>query len=67
MYNKTNNITPMIILVQTTHLRLFGQRKQQLSEKVVEPIIHVRQLGKKKQVHLPMQLLHFLVPQTFIK
>jgi len=37
----------MIIHVQTTHLRLFAQRKQ-LSEKVTKPIAHIRQLGKKR-------------------
>lgn len=26
-YNKTNDITPMIIHVQTTHLKLFVQRQ----------------------------------------
>ncbi len=46
-YNKTNDITLMIIHVQTTHLRLFVQRKQ-LSEKVAKPIAHVQQLGKKR-------------------
>jgi hypothetical protein len=37
----------MIIHVQTTHLRLFAQRKQ-LSQKVAKPIAHVQQLGEKK-------------------
>lgn len=34
MFHKVNNITPMIIHVQTTHPRLFAQRKQQLNEKL---------------------------------
>jgi hypothetical protein len=37
----------MIVHVQTTHLRLFAARKQ-LNEKVVKPIAHVQQLGKKR-------------------
>jgi hypothetical protein len=40
-YNMVNGITPMTIHVQTTHPRLFAQRKQ-LSEKVVELVVHVQ-------------------------
>jgi len=40
-YNMVNGIIPMIIHVQTTHPRLFTQRKQ-LSEKVVELVVHVQ-------------------------
>ncbi len=46
-YNKVNGITPTTIHVQIAHPRLFEQRKQQLGEKVAEPVAPVRQLGTK--------------------
>jgi hypothetical protein len=52
----------MIIHVQTTHLRLFAQRKQQLNEKVVELILHVQQLGKKIASPSTYAIIAFLVP-----
>jgi hypothetical protein len=51
-YSKANGITPTTTHVQIAHPRLFEQRKQQLSEKVAEPVAHVPQLGKKRTTQL---------------
>ncbi len=47
-YGKTNIITPMITHVQSTHPRLFAQTKQQFSDKLAKPTIHVQQSRKKR-------------------
>ncbi len=47
-YNKVNGITPMIMHVQITHLKLFALRKQQFNAMIKLITIHVRQLGKKR-------------------
>jgi hypothetical protein len=48
-YGKTNNnITCMITHVQTTHPRLFAHTKQQFSDKLAKPTIHVQQSRKKR-------------------
>jgi hypothetical protein len=43
-----------------------SQRKQ-FNEKVAKPDTHVDNRARKGQVHVTMQVLHFMVPQTFIE
>ncbi len=57
----------MTIHVQIAHLKLFSSKKKLFNEVVEHVVIHVQQSRKKGQVLLAMQLLHFLVPQTFLK
>ncbi len=63
--NKVNGITPMNIHVQTTHLKLFALKKQQLNEVAQNLFLFMfNNQGIKGLVLLAMQLLHFLVSQT---
>jgi hypothetical protein len=50
-YNKVNGMIPINIHVQTTHLKLFGQKKQ-FMEKVAEPTTHRQWPNKKKNVSI---------------
>jgi hypothetical protein len=56
----------MIIHVQTTHLRLFTQRKQ-LNDKVVKLIAHVRQLGKKRTSPFAYAIIAFFAAINLYK
>ncbi len=47
-YNKVNGITPMTIHVQTTHLKLFVLKKQQLGEVAKPNVVHFQQLRNKR-------------------
>jgi hypothetical protein len=47
-YNKVNRITPVTTHVQTTHLKLFVLKKQQLSEVAEHHVVHVQQLRNKR-------------------
>ncbi len=65
-YSNINGMTSMTIHVQTTHPKLFALKKQLFNEVVEHVVIHAQQSRKKGQV-LAMLLLHFLMPQTFLK
>jgi hypothetical protein len=62
-YNKINGIIPITIHVQTTHPRLFTQKKQ-LNENVAKYVAHVWQLKKKITTPFGYAITIFLVPQT---
>ncbi len=58
-YSKVNGIIPMTIHVQIAHPKLFEQKKQQLSENVAKPVVHVRQLTKKITTPSPFTITSF--------
>jgi hypothetical protein len=44
-----------------------NSQKKQFNEKMAKPATHVDNQVRKGQVHVTMQVLHFMVPQTFIE
>jgi hypothetical protein len=65
-YNKVNGITPMNTHVQTTHSKLFIQRKK-IKKKVVKPTTHTWQLRKKRIDPFNYVIITFLLPWTLWK